>query len=195
MSEQQLDLLLLKAESYSHFIVSNLKDSSHFAKLNKSPAPQDKTPINSSSKSKKRTSTLSANSSQKKSKSLPSSSFTDADASEEITDVNDDRNIMMSPSIKQPTPNSKGNTFCQPSNLVGGKLLPYQLEGLQWLLSLWENGLSGILADEMGLGKTIQVISLIAHLRSCDTPGPYIIVAPLATVPNWYMFNYYVFII
>lgn len=45
----------------------------------------------------------------------------------------------------------------QPSNLVGGKLKPYQLEGLRWLVTLYENGLSGILADEMGLGKTIQV--------------------------------------
>ena len=36
--------------------------------------------------------------------------------------------------------------------------MPYQLEGLQWLLSLWENGLSGILADEMGLGE--QIIEL-----------------------------------
>ena len=34
---------------------------------------------------------------------------------------------------------------------------PYQLEGLRWLVTLYENGLSGILADEMGLGKTIQV--------------------------------------
>ena len=27
--------------------------------------------------------------------------------------------------------------------------------GLNWLISLYELGLSGILADEMGLGKTI----------------------------------------
>jgi SNF2 family DNA or RNA helicase len=49
--------------------------------------------------------------------------------------------------------------------------MPYQIEGLQWLLSLWENGLNGILADEMGLGKTIQIISLIAHLRLNNTAG------------------------
>lgn len=42
---------------------------------------------------------------------------------------------------------------------MGGKLKPYQLEGLRWLVTLYENGLSGILADEMGLGKTIQVRS------------------------------------
>lgn len=73
----------------------------------------------------------------------------------------------------------------QPSNLVGGKLMTYQIEGLQWLLSLWENGLNGILADEMGLGKTIQIISLIAHLRQNNTSGPYLIAGPLATISNW----------
>eukprot|EP01033_Poteriospumella_lacustris_P015754 gene15754-11279_t len=66
--------------------------------------------------------------------------------------------------------------------------MPHQLEGLQWLLSLWENGLNGILADEMGLGKyrkTIQIISLIAHLREHNTAGPYLIAGPLATLGNW----------
>ena len=32
-----------------------------------------------------------------------------------------------------------------------------QVEGVEWLISLYENGLNGILADEMGLGKTVQV--------------------------------------
>ena len=32
----------------------------------------------------------------------------------------------------------------------------YQLEGYEWLVKLYENGINGILADEMGLGKTIQ---------------------------------------
>jgi len=33
--------------------------------------------------------------------------------------------------------------------------------------------------------KTIQVISLIAHLRTMKVAGPFIVVAPLATLPNW----------
>ena len=37
----------------------------------------------------------------------------------------------------------------------------YQLQGLTWLISLYDNGINGILADEMGLGKTISVIALI----------------------------------
>lgn len=43
----------------------------------------------------------------------------------------------------------------QPSMLEGGTLKNYQLTGLQWLVSLYNNKLNGILADEMGLGKTI----------------------------------------
>jgi ATP-dependent DNA helicase len=37
----------------------------------------------------------------------------------------------------------------------------------------------------MGLGKTIQVMAMIAHLKSMNVPGPFLIVAPLATLPNW----------
>lgn len=47
----------------------------------------------------------------------------------------------------------------QPSLLVppaGATLRRYQLVGLQWMVSLYNNRLNGILADEMGLGKTVQ---------------------------------------
>jgi ATP-dependent helicase STH1/SNF2 len=37
----------------------------------------------------------------------------------------------------------------QPSILVGGKLKDYQIKGLQWMVSLYNNRLNGILADEM----------------------------------------------
>lgn len=40
----------------------------------------------------------------------------------------------------------------QPDILVGGKLKDYQIKGLQWMVSLYNNNLNGILADEMGLG-------------------------------------------
>ncbi|XP_024960128.1 probable ATP-dependent DNA helicase CHR12 isoform X1 [Cynara cardunculus var. scolymus] len=74
----------------------------------------------------------------------------------------------------------------QPSILQGGELRPYQLEGLQWMLSLFNNNLNGILADEMGLGKTIQTISLIAYLiENKGVTGPHLIVAPKAVLPNW----------
>ena len=46
----------------------------------------------------------------------------------------------------------KSEQVRQPSILTGGDLKEYQLSGLQWLVSLYNNRLNGILADEMGLG-------------------------------------------
>ncbi|XWS29305.1 hypothetical protein CRYUN_Cryun24cG0017600 [Craigia yunnanensis] len=69
--------------------------------------------------------------------------------------------------------------------LTGGKLKSYQLKGVKWLISLWQNGLNGILADQMGLGKTIQTIAFLAHLKGNGMDGPYLIVAPLSTLSNW----------
>ncbi|KAI9487236.1 MAG: SNF2 family N-terminal domain-containing protein [Benjaminiella poitrasii] len=73
----------------------------------------------------------------------------------------------------------------QPSLVTGGVLRDYQLAGVEWLISLWENGLNGILADEMGLGKTLQTIAFLAHLKGMQVSGPYLIVAPLSTLANW----------
>lgn len=66
-----------------------------------------------------------------------------------------------------------------------GALRDYQLKGVRWLISLYQNGLSGILADEMGLGKTVQTIAFLAHLKSKAVHGPYMVVGPLSTLPNW----------
>eukprot|EP01119_Soliformovum_irregulare_P000784 TRINITY_DN10578_c0_g1_i3.p1 TRINITY_DN10578_c0_g1~~TRINITY_DN10578_c0_g1_i3.p1 ORF type:complete len:1288 (-),score=409.11 TRINITY_DN10578_c0_g1_i3:19-3882(-) len=74
----------------------------------------------------------------------------------------------------------------QPDMVVGGKLKNYQLVGLQWLVSLYNNKLNGILADEMGLGKTIQTISLLAYLmEKKNNNGPFLVIAPLSTMSNW----------
>jgi SWI/SNF-related matrix-associated actin-dependent regulator of chromatin subfamily A member 5 len=40
----------------------------------------------------------------------------------------------------------------QTSFISTGKMRPYQVEGLNWLIRLYHRGLSGVLADEMGLG-------------------------------------------
>ncbi|KAI5082173.1 hypothetical protein GOP47_0001916 [Adiantum capillus-veneris] len=69
--------------------------------------------------------------------------------------------------------------------LVGGRLKPYQLKGIKWMISLWLNGLNGILADQMGLGKTVQTIGLLAHLKGKGLHGPFLVCAPLSTLSNW----------
>ncbi|KAF2750297.1 hypothetical protein M011DRAFT_484143 [Sporormia fimetaria CBS 119925] len=80
----------------------------------------------------------------------------------------------------------KEEVTAQSSNLVGGTLKEYQLKGLQWMISLYNNNLNGILADEMGLGKTIQTISLITYLiEKKQQPGPYLVIVPLSTLTNW----------
>ncbi len=74
----------------------------------------------------------------------------------------------------------------QPGILVGGTLKEYQIKGLQWMISLYNNNLNGILADEMGLGKTIQTISLIAYLVEMKKQnGPFLVIVPLSTLTNW----------
>lgn len=69
--------------------------------------------------------------------------------------------------------------------LTGGQLKQYQIKGVKWLISLWQNGLNGILADQMGLGKTIQTIAFLAHLKGNGMDGPYLVIAPLSTLSNW----------
>lgn len=57
----------------------------------------------------------------------------------------------------------------------------WQIKGLEWLVSLYNNNLNGILADEMGLGKTIQTIALITYLMEHKRlNGPYLIIVPLS---------------
>ena len=73
----------------------------------------------------------------------------------------------------------------QPTILVGGKLKEYQMKGLEWMVSLYNNHLNGILADEMGLGKTIQSISLVTYLIEKKHENKFLIIVPLSTITNW----------
>ncbi|KAJ1628926.1 SNF2 family N-terminal domain-containing protein [Pavlovales sp. CCMP2436] len=69
---------------------------------------------------------------------------------------------------------------------VTGKMRPYQLEGLNWLVRLFDNGVNGILADEMGLGKTLQSLSLLSYLKTYRSfGGPHLVIVPKSTIGNW----------
>ena len=73
----------------------------------------------------------------------------------------------------------------QPS-CITGEMRDYQLEGLNWLIGLYDKGISGILADEMGLGKTLQSISLMGYLKEArGNKGPHLIISPKSTLSNW----------
>jgi SWI/SNF-related matrix-associated actin-dependent regulator of chromatin subfamily A member 5 len=101
----------------------------------------------------------------------------------------------------------------QPTTLGFGQMRDYQLEGLNWMIRLQENGVNGILADgtslqavviscspdfiltlirfcikctEMGLGKTLQSISILVYmLEYKNVSGPHLIVVPKSTLSNW----------
>ncbi|OUM67947.1 hypothetical protein PIROE2DRAFT_25646, partial [Piromyces sp. E2] len=73
-----------------------------------------------------------------------------------------------------------------PSYIKNGKLREYQLQGLNWLISLYNNGINGILADEMGLGKTLQTISFLGFLKfHKNNKGPHLVIVPKSTLHNW----------
>lgn len=73
-----------------------------------------------------------------------------------------------------------------PGFIKGGEMRDYQVAGLNWLVSLHENGISGILADEMGLGKTLQTIAFLGYLRHLrGIKGPHLITVPKSTLDNW----------
>ncbi|KAK1878835.1 Chromodomain-helicase-DNA-binding protein 7 [Dissostichus eleginoides] len=65
------------------------------------------------------------------------------------------------------------------------ELREYQLEGLNWLTFNWYNSRNCILADEMGLGKTIQSITFLFEIFKMGIQGPFLVIAPLSTIPNW----------
>ena len=74
----------------------------------------------------------------------------------------------------------------QPSCIKFGTMRKYQLEGLNWMIHLYDNGINGILADEMGLGKTLQTISLLGYLNEFrGITGPHLVIVPKSTLGNW----------
>ncbi|KAI1806742.1 SWI/SNF family of DNA-dependent ATPase [Daldinia bambusicola] len=81
---------------------------------------------------------------------------------------------------------SAETVFRESPSFINGTMRDYQIAGLNWLISLHENGISGILADEMGLGKTLQTISFLGYLRHImDTKGPHLVIVPKSTLDNW----------
>ncbi len=64
-----------------------------------------------------------------------------------------------------------------PEGTFTGELMPFQQEGLAWLMARDR----GLLADEMGLGKTVQALAWLASRRAF----PALVVPPAHLTRNW----------
>ncbi|XP_072534071.1 lymphoid-specific helicase isoform X1 [Salminus brasiliensis] len=124
----------------------------------------------------------------------PSKKKLEAEDIEKMSDSNSDIKGRLSEAVRdnakhmldpERTVDGKPVPSQQPKLFTGGVMRWYQVEGIEWLRMLWENGINGILADEMGLGKTIQCIAHIAMMVEKKVMGPFLVVAPLSTLPNW----------
>lgn len=136
----QLDFLLNRAKEYSDFIANDIDElqSNMQAK-----AAAEAAGGGSGSKkkvSKKRTPSKDDSSKKKKKRSKKNN----GEPSEGEVNLQTAQDKYAGSSGKKPI-------FIQPKNLDNNcTLKDYQLEGTRWLVSLYENGVSGILADEMG---------------------------------------------
>lgn len=65
------------------------------------------------------------------------------------------------------------------------KLMPFQVDGFNWLCDNWWNHQPSILADEMGLGKTVQIVTFIGNIIKSFDACPILVVVPNSTITNW----------
>uniref|UniRef100_A0A8C5SHN0 DNA helicase n=1 Tax=Laticauda laticaudata TaxID=8630 RepID=A0A8C5SHN0_LATLA len=87
--------------------------------------------------------------------------------------------------VERPPADDWKKSECSREYKNNNKLREYQLEGVNWLLFNWYNRRNCILADEMGLGKTIQSITFLYEIYLKGIHGPFLVIAPLSTIPNW----------
>ncbi len=69
--------------------------------------------------------------------------------------------------------------------MLDAQLRPYQKQGFDWLVFLWQHRLGGILADDMGLGKTLQLLALVAHAVEQGSSAPFLVIAPTSVLGTW----------
>ncbi|MQL83341.1 hypothetical protein Taro_015830, partial [Colocasia esculenta] len=147
----KLDELLTQTQLYSEFLLEKM-DNITYSGIDNQPVEEDSTKEKQGGRGRKRKATARYNS--RKAKTAVAAMLTRA---QESTDSEDTK-------LTEEERIEKEQAELVPL-LTGGKLKSYQLKGVKWLISLWQNGLNGILADQMGLGKTIQTIAFLAHLK------------------------------
>lgn len=161
---KRFDYLLKQTEIFSHFMTSGVNPNAKGKPGRKPKIPK----------------------SDDKAKPVPSQSSSTAeqpgDHRHRKTEQEEDEELLSEA-------NKSANYFRfeeSPKYITGGTMRDYQIRGLNWMISLYENGINGILADEMGLGKTLQTISLIGYMKHFrNVSGPHMVISPKSTLTNW----------
>lgn len=168
-TKQRFRQLLSVSDLFRHFIDTKAKKDSNLKRI--LDELEDSSINNKDKKNKKRVN-------RRKSEKEEDAELLREEENDEL--LQDDRN------------SEDGNTtqmefqFRDSPLYINGKLRPYQIQGLNWLIQLHSNKLAGILADEMGLGKTLQTISFLGYLRYIEKKcGPFLVIAPKSTLNNW----------
>lgn len=158
---KRFDYLLKQTEIFSHFMSNNAKDKSA-SPVKKAGRPRkDKGEV----------------------KPTAAGSVDTSDHRHRKTEQEEDEEL-----LAESNTNSKtvARFEASPFYIKNGEMRDYQVRGLNWMISLYENGINGILADEMGLGKTLQTISLLGYMKHYRSiQGPHMVIVPKSTLANW----------
>lgn len=135
---KRFDFLLKQTEIFSHFMTNANKEKSPLkikpGRPRKTPAPADK---------------LQELNKDKDSKDKDAKDKDAADHRHSKTEQEEDEELLAADSNVATTVT---RFEASPPYIKSGELRDYQIRGLNWMISLYENGINGILADEMGLG-------------------------------------------
>ena len=80
----------------------------------------------------------------------------------------------------------EGVTMLPKPTSITAKLHTHQVQGISWMVHMFDRGMPMILGDQMGLGKTLQSIGFLAYLKEVKREtGPFLVVVPLSVLSNW----------
>ncbi|PAA63931.1 hypothetical protein BOX15_Mlig021231g1 [Macrostomum lignano] len=164
---KRFEYLIKQTELFSHFIETG-------------------TAQGASARSRKVTSPLKMKLAEAGSSSVKRQLSKDGDHRHRRTEKEEDDELLSQTAAESADPGEISRFDASPWYVKNGEMRDYQVRGLNWMISLYENGINGILADEMGLGKTLQTISLIGFMKHYrQHSGPHMVIAPKSTLQNW----------
>jgi SNF2 family DNA or RNA helicase len=88
----------------------------------------------------------------------------DREAKDRMTEAEEDAQLLKSAESKRRII----RVDKQPSNLAIARCIPYQLEGLNWLIKLHDHGINGILADEVSVSFDRFCSGMLACIQNLN---------------------------